>query len=218
MPDERKPKVADVPEERKQRIVDIPSARRPMDVQTGRGRPMRAGGEDDEGTGIWWKLLLGAAVVLALIFLVIVPGYEGYKVYRAMQDSGVPEQYLSDMQGLSDAKAAAESHAQALEGDANASMQRAQEADAAKAACEQSLAACQRDASASQAQCGSSVDSLTQARDDALSQVEKDKATIDDAARRICCVRKVENPLVTGYEVLDGAISCVESGGQPISC
>ena len=182
---------------------EIWSGNDPVVKHRGAPAPKRRDPWDDarpSGGGKW--LLWGGIVIVAILALVLIgrPAVTGYRTYRVMQDSGVPEEYALRMTALQQATAAMDS-ARA------ASQQCATDRDAAKAQYDAYVASFQEDIAI---------------KDQAISACEDDLETqepaLKDAARRICCVQRVDNPAITGYEIQDGRVVCVAEGGESISC
>ncbi len=163
------------------------------------------------GQGRWWLYGAGLVVILLLWFLLIRPGWVGYQTYSAMQEAGVPEEYANNMIAFQQSTEAAQ-----LE--ASTARSEAEQARAASAQCADSRDAekeeYQRFRESFQADSGSKAAELSACEERAASL----QPAIDDAARRICCVARVDNPGITGYDIVDNKITCVTEGGSAISC
>ena len=183
---------------RKREPIDIPS-RKPMEMDRHR--------HDDDGPGLpWGWIILGLIVVGAIAFLAI-PAIRGYTTYAALHDYGVPEQYVSDIQGLADAYART-----------GAELNITKEG---LATCTTGYATCTQDLNGQKALVESlGVDLVTRGGElETCNQLSAEKdAAVADAARRICCIQRVENPAISGYALIDGKISCVTDGGDSIDC
>lgn len=175
---------------------------------------------DEERThiphSVWWAI--GVVVIVALLAFLAVPAFKGYAVYKDMKASGVPDEYAGKMAMLSADKLAAETTA------ADA-VRRATDAEGKMAAAQGSLDACREDLDKKQAQSEALVASLdadlsraNSERDTCLEEKEEADTTVSDAARRICCARRVEDPTIDGYVVNDGKIACVAGGGTTVTC
>lgn len=190
--------------------IPIRSGRKRIEVHDGEEPARRIPGS------AWW--LAGALIALLLAFFVILPGYRGYQVYRAMHEAGVPDTYATDMVGLQTAKEKAELGAQSA-------IATATEAERQRAAAQESLDQCMARSAQEKDAAGERIealeDGLAAAKDDlaaCTAGAQAKDAVIADAARRICCVQRVDNPSINGFVITDGRIACVMDGGTAISC
>lgn len=162
---------------------------------------------DEEGSGAkWWIIILLVALIAGSVIFAI-PAYKGYKAYSAMTDSGVPETYVEDMKGL-----AAENARLAL---------LVNETQSALEQSKKDYGVCVQEKNAKEelvVSLGVDLQARKTELDSCTTQVETDASAIANAARRICCIQRVENPAISGYTVLDSKISCVTEGGESISC
>lgn len=150
-------------------------------------------------------------VLVAFVLFIIMPAVRGYATYSAMKDAGVPEEYLTNMQGLLGAKEKAEEDAKTT---------RSQLTQA-----QTELSACTAQRQSIEATCRQTTDELHEEievlrleRDVAQEAADEGDQALADAGRRICCVARIENPAINAYAILDGKITCVSEGGEPISC
>jgi predicted nuclease with TOPRIM domain len=51
-----------------------------------------------------------------------------------------------------------------------------------------------------------------------LETVEGLEAVVADAARRLCCVKRVDDPSIDSYAITDDRINCVAGGEKKIAC
>jgi cell division protein FtsB len=167
---------------------------------------------------ISWIVVGGVAVALLLFIFLGLPAMKGYNVYKAMKASGVPEEYATDMQGLSArlAELEAEASAAAQQRDSVAEQlttvelerQRVQSnVTAENQRLDRLLTICTSDAN-------NAKNSLRACQDER----DGNDAIIEDAARRICCIARYNDPSITGYEIRSNSIVCVSKGGQPVNC
>ncbi len=155
---------------------------------------------------IIWSIVGLIALALLLIFIVI-PAVRGYATYSAMKESGVPDEYLTNMQGLIDAKKAAEEKIEKSNQELSAAQSQVNSCSAEKNACRETSDEFQRQ-----------VDVLSSELNDAKNLALEHEEVIADAGRRICCVARIENPSINAYAVLDGKITCTSEGGTAITC
>lgn len=162
--------------------------------------------------GSRWLVWGGTALVLILLFVFFIrPAWVGYQTYQAMQESGVPAEYaltMSDFQLRTESAEAKAAQAEAaMRAAQSEETQATQDRDAAKAQYDAYIASFQSD-SAAKAEALATCEENLEAQEPALA----------DAARRICCVQRVDNPAISGYEIQDQKIVCVTEGGEGINC
>jgi hypothetical protein len=155
--------------------------------------------------------------VLGLIVLVILVFFgskaiTGYAVYGAMEESGVPTQYVTDMQKLSSDLA----DAQATAAEA---VSRAEEAQATLASEQKKINQERESHAATKAALEADVERYQTSLRQAESELSDADAALNDAAKRLCCVqRAVSDSSIDSYTLDDGAVSCTQGGETPISC
>lgn len=187
---------------------------RPMAAAPAQGAPKRRDpwGDDRAPAASKWVVWGGIALVVILLFVFLLrPAWVGYQTYKAMEDSGVPGEYALKMDEYRTRAELAEAQA----AQAVAAMQAAkaeetravQDRDAAKTQYDEYLASFQQDSQSKAA----ALDSCEEA-------LNMQEPALADAARRICCVQRVDNPAINGYEIQDGRITCVTDGGDEIDC
>lgn len=151
-------------------------------------------------------------VVLALLVFLGSRAITGYAVYGAMQESGVPAQYVTDMQKLASDLA----DAQATASEAVSRAEQAQE----NLANEQKKITQERE---SHAATKAALEADVERYQSSLRQAEKElsnaETSLTDAAKRLCCVqRAVSDSSIDSYTIADGAVSCTQGGDTPLSC
>jgi uncharacterized protein YoxC len=164
-------------------------------------------------------LYIGLVIIaIAFVFVIAFPAYKGYSVYKQLKTQGVDDTYVADMTGLQQAKNEGEQQISSL-----------QEQLAGK---EQQLAAAQQQqqemqavSSAEQERLQSIIDALTADIEAAMDQrramestIEEQQAAIADSARKLCCVKRFDDPSIDSYEVDNDKIVCGASLGQELSC
>jgi hypothetical protein len=199
--------------------------------------PWANSGNDDGGKR-WYWIGGGIAVVViaALLFVFLIkPAYTGYSVYSALKEKGTPDAYIKDVTSLSSDKAAAEAGKASAEAAAAQAKRLADDAqknaaDAQRqyASCTASLDSCKTDAAAAKKQSDDLVKSLgndlgtlradLQSCMQNITQAQESEAVIADAARRLCCVQRVENSAINSYNIDGGRIVCATDGKKSISC
>lgn len=190
-----------------------------VDIGSGRKRIEIFDREEQQRSvppSVLWAIAV--VVVAILIGFFAVPAYKGYTVYSAMKESGVPETYMTDMVRFQQEKTAAELIAKTA-------AEKSAEAETKRAAAESNLVVCREEASEERDLSEQRIDEMSADLDLAskdlsscMEQQGADKAVISDAARRLCCAQRVENPAINGYVVSGDKIACVQDGGTPVSC
>jgi len=185
--------------------------------------------EDPGPDRFWWYVGVGVIVLILVVLFLIIPGVKGYKAYRAMQQSGVPETYVTNMAKLIEDKQIAEAKQAALETERNVALADAQQSLETLSSCQNNIDTCKSEAASQKKQCDALIDSFSKDADTLKSDLatcqqevktaaDKTTAVISDAARRLCCVQRVENPASNSYAVVESRIVCVQDGGKPITC
>ena len=131
----------------------------------------------------------------------------GYAVYGAMEESGIPSTYATNMIGLQTE----------LTNNKDQLAQTKTDLDTARAAKDAALQQTQSLASANDGLTSKLSESETLAT--ALEQ-ERDEArsALQESARQLCCVQRVLNPQIDSYGLEKGVIVCGESKTVSIKC
>jgi hypothetical protein len=200
--------------------------------------PIRHVDSASEGPGRG-RFLLGAIAVFLvglLVFFIVRPAYVGYATYQDLKRNGVADSYVHDMAQLQKDKELAEGErdaalqrAAAAEADLRGALEKGAAAEERRDACAASLQACTNKADQKLHLETAVVDSFQkdvrglreelQACTDRIRESDdRQKQVLMDAARRICCVLRVENPAIQGFTTDSGKITCVTSGGENVRC
>lgn len=167
-------------------------------------------------------LIIGSVVGLIVLAFLIVPVWKGFWMYQDAKDSGVPEEYLGNLQELQVAKETAERLAREADDRARIAEDKSDIYRATSLEAMQNLSVGQEDLVKKEKMykdlASSYSEELSQTEGDLEACLEMQDGVIQDAARRICCIKRIDNPAISGYEIDDGKIVCVESGGEPVSC
>lgn len=182
--------------------------------------------KDDAGVDVpartLWLAFGGIVLAVLIVLFLFVPAWKGYGIYREARAAGVPGEYVGELQELADAKraaelAAAKAEERATEAESLAAM-RGNESEAAR----NELAAGREDLAKKEKMykdlASSYSEELASAENELEACLDHNDEVIKDAARRICCIKRIDNPSVSGYAIAEDRIVCVESGGEPISC
>lgn len=176
---------------------------------------------EEEGIDLPWTWIGIAVLILLIIIFFLLPAWKGYRTYQAAKDSGV-EDYIGALDELRDAKQAAEASEQAAlarlseyTGEVESARSGITEAQAAREAAQAALVE-------KSEQCELLLNSYSedlQGAETNLDACEDERdAIVQYAANRLCCIQRTFDPNITGYDVEDASISCVQSGGTAISC
>jgi hypothetical protein len=158
-------------------------------------------------------ILFGVGLVICLLafFFLVLPGIKGYTLYKTMKENGVPEEYVTNTIALNDAKVAVEQQLSA--------------AQTQLLTCETDRSTVLATAATEKQQATEQITALQTTNEQqaeqltTLTQEAKDKdTTIENAARRICCIARVENPTINAYAIVDNKVTCVSEGGTGINC
>ncbi len=90
-----------------------------------------------------------------------------------------------------------------------------QESESEREECTSDLAQQREEAAQAQQECSSE---LQQIRDLLTSAQDTFNITLADAARRICCKEKVDNPRINYFSLLNNKIVCTDEGSQELHC
>jgi hypothetical protein len=187
-----------------------PRIRETLDIDIRpRGEPKRS------NAWVWW---VGGIIILGILIFFIIPAIKGYNVYTAMRAADVPEQYVTDMSGLNRDKTAAEQQSAA---DKAALEKKDIELTTNRetlGSCKKDLNACAQDSANREKEAQDLIESLSKDVADAKNGQEANGITIADAARRICCAQRIENPSINSYSVVNDKIVCVQDGGTALTC
>jgi hypothetical protein len=153
----------------------------------------------------------GAVVALLLTFFVFVPAFRGYGIYSAMKKADVPQEYFTNMVALSDAKATAEQQAASATAERDAANQQLN-------TCQQEKATVETNIQTQKTNYEERLAAEQDRADAAEEEAESKTAALENAARRICCIARVENPSINAYAIIDDKVTCVSEGGTSISC
>ncbi|MBR9700517.1 hypothetical protein GOV11_01485 [Candidatus Woesearchaeota archaeon] len=166
--------------------------------------------------------LLAAVALILLIIFVFVPMLKGYGMYRQMKAYGVPEEYLGDMQGLKDKNSGLTSSLDGMTMQRNQLTSSLQESQTTLESTKTSLETCTTNAGKAEKLCQQLSDSLAQEKSDIQADLTSCEDTAEgvlaDAAKQLCCIKKVFDSSITGYKIDDDEIECVSEGGVAISC
>jgi hypothetical protein len=170
---------------------------------------------DEPSRGSKAKYIGIACLGIALLVVLVYFGgraMTGYAVYGAMQESGVPGQYASDMQGL----ASELSRTQASLNQATSALAQTSDTLASERAAfaeEKQFISLQRDEF--RAEFSKATDDLNRAQNN----LEDTTETLSDAAKRLCCAqRAVADPNINSYSITDNKVMCTTGGQTPLSC
>jgi hypothetical protein len=184
---------------------------------------------EQENSTARWYVVGGAVAVLILLLVFIIPAYRGYNVYSAMKESGVPDQYFTNMQGLLADKQSAEANAASYSSQLQSTQDQLSSTKDDLTTCKNELSDCKHDLADTKKKSEQLVNSFqsdnnklksdlaacTKAADDATKAHD---ALVADSARRICCIQRVENPDINAYSVVDNKIVCIKDGGTELKC
>lgn len=159
-----------------------------------------------------------ALIVIAFLFVAVFPAYKGYQVYKELKNQGVEDTYVTDMAGLQQAKNTDEEQIANLQSQIATKEQEL-------AAQQQQRAQTEAQASQEQQKLQTMIDTLKTDLEDAMkkqraleSSIEEQDTAIADAARKICCVRRFDDPTIDSYEIQKGKIACGNSLNSVLSC
>lgn len=167
-------------------------------------------------------VVVGLAIVL-LVFFLARPAAQGYRVYRALEEAGVPGEYVADVVALNEER---ERLAAELSSTGTGLQEARRDRDSLAgqyATCAADLEGCLEASAKEKKLCKDLADSLADEKAEVASALaaceEGTDEVIRDAARRICCAeRALRDPGISGYELKDDRIECVNSGGEPLAC
>jgi chromosome segregation ATPase len=190
---------------------------------------------DYRPTPMFWIALGGATLVLLVTIFFVKPAFTGYATYQAMQESGVPDDYATDMVKL---QAAVET-AQAAQAEAERAQAAAEaERDAALGEKTKAMSSLTQVQDQTEAQLTAAVEQAKQQQalvesmdedrratqelleryENDVKEVESLREVAENAARRLCCIQRVENPDIDSYNIDDDRIICASGGENELSC
>lgn len=165
-----------------------------------------------------WYIIGGAVIAVLLLFTLIIPAIEGYSTYRALKASGVPDKYISNMQGLVNDNNNLRAQLTQAQSDL-------QTANSARTSAEANLSQTQDQVSKDTNALHGIIDMLqqnqTQSKEqqDTLQQeLTTAQNTLVYSANRLCCIAKYTNDAIKAYVINDDKVSCVSEGGTAINC
>jgi cytoskeletal protein RodZ len=157
-------------------------------------------------------------LIIILFIFILLPAWKGYWALKEIEKQDVPEEYILNLGKLNDDY---EECSEELVSSKN---------QAARATTD--LLNCQNTSQTQQAaattQIGTLTTQVTQLTTDltttqatlatATAKASADASIIADAARRLCCARRIDDPSISGYTTSNNRIECVATGGMNISC
>ncbi len=171
--------------------------------------------------------ILGIVLIIFLFVSIIIPGYRGYKIYSALNGK-VSENYITNITLLTQDKAKAESLAIDAQNSVIDAQKIAKDAKLQMTLVQEKYDKCVVELESSKNQSKILTKSLAEdvsklttdvaACKSQLGEVESKDAIINDAARRLCCMQRVDNPSINSYSLTNDKISCQKDGTLKLNC
>jgi len=146
-------------------------------------------------------------VILAFIVFFGARAVTGYAVYDAMEESGVPSEYVTNMVGLQSELTTTQSQLVRTVSDLEQERIVRQEKDQQV----QQLSSQNDQLSTKLGETERLADALEGERDEA-------RGALEVSARQLCCVQRVLTPEIDSYGLVDGVIVCGKGRTVKISC
>ena len=146
-------------------------------------------------------------IILALLVFLGSRAVTGYSVYGAMQESGVPETYVTNMAGLQSELTNTKDQLTQTAGALTQAQQARDEAVTQTA----ELATKNEDLTQKLSESEATGAALERERDEA-------RTALEDSAKQLCCVQKIFKPEINSYGLDNGAVVCGEGLTIRISC
>jgi hypothetical protein len=176
-----------------------------------------------------WPLITGVVFGLIVIIFFLIPAFRGYLVYREMQASGVPDEYVTHIDKLLQDKAAAEELAKSTQVQLADVSERNVANEHKLAAAREDVNICNEKRTADQKKHEQSIESLhndvaaaeadvVTCEKEASQKIDQTTAILMDAAKRLCCVQRAITPELDSFSIVEGKVLCSTGGQNPITC
>ena len=165
-----------------------------------------------------FKYALILLVVILAIWFLVIPAYRGIQANAIIEESGLPRKYLNNLSGLYEAQQLCDQELVTTKNQVLSTKQQ--------------VADCMNQTAEQQANFNTQVGTMSTQITTLSTQVstlhselalanlknQEHADALNDAARRICCVKRVDDPSINSYNIISRRIECSAGGSLNLTC